>query len=341
MSRRTIITTIIIPCMLISGLIIFLINNQQELQGELILSQTRLDFGTIPEWKGKITKTVLGQNTGNKPINISRIQTGSSYAEVDGPTTILPESEGTFKVTLHPQFLPTDTTSTTAILFTDSIKTPQVYLTIVATAKRFATLSAEVCDFGEIHTETSYEKHVKLFVNEPLNKQEIKLLPTSHNMLKWKIAPDENTDCYILTIRLHATNDDKKNGKLFSDLLTIAFPNDRTLTLPIVAKYIEHIIAIPESLTYGEVNTGTIPSLRFTINAKSTFKVLSIQSPDYLRVVETANPNGTKEDTSVFGKQFEVTWDVSKSPILMREVINISTTISSIRIPIYGYISKD
>lgn len=51
MSKRPIFTTIIIPILLISGLIIFLINNRSEYPGELVLSQERLDFGPVPDLK--------------------------------------------------------------------------------------------------------------------------------------------------------------------------------------------------------------------------------------------------------------------------------------------------
>ena len=341
MSKRAVLTTIIIPSLLISGLIIFLINNQKELPGVLALSQTRLDFGTVPEWKGQVTKTVLARNTGKSPLNIHKIQTGCSYAIIEGPMVIPPDSETAYKVILNPQLLPTDTATATAIFFTDSNKTPQVYLTIEATAKRFATLSAEVCDFGEILHDTSYEKRVKLCVNEPLNHQEIRLLPAKHPMLTWMIVPDVNSDCYILTIQLRITKNDRKTGDLFSVLLTVAFPNERTLTLPIVGKIAEPIIAKPESLSYGVVNSETTPSLIFSLTAKSNFKVTSVQTPDFLKVVEIPNIHVSETDSPDFVRQFKVSWEVSKSPTLLREVIYINTSIIPICIPIYGYIHAD
>ena len=263
MLKRTILTTIIIPGLLISGLIIILVNNQREFPGELVLSQTRLDFGTVPEWKGQVTQTVLARNIGKRPLHINRIQTGCSYAEIEGPNVIPPDTEGTFKILLDPQMLPEDTTSATAILFTDSPKSPQIYLTIVATAKRFATLSAEVCDFGEILSDTPYEKRVKLCVNAPLNQEEIRLLPSEYPMLSWDIALDPNSKCFIITIQLRVLKKDSvvnpathhyNVGKPFSVLLTVAFPNERTLTLPIVARIVVPVKVKPESLSYGAVN---------------------------------------------------------------------------------------
>ena len=52
MSKRAILTRIIIPTLLIFGLIIFLVNNPRESATELILAQQRIDFGVLPEWEG-------------------------------------------------------------------------------------------------------------------------------------------------------------------------------------------------------------------------------------------------------------------------------------------------
>ena len=356
MSKRIILTTIIIPGLLISGLIIILVNNQREFPGELVLSQTRLDFGTVPEWKGQVTQTVLARNIGKRPLHINRIQTGCSYADIEGPNVIPPDAEGTFKILLDPQMLPDDTTSATAILFTDSPKSPQIYLTIVATAKRFATLSAEVCDFGEILPETPYEKQVKLCVNAPLNQEEIRLLPSEYPMLSWDIALDPNSECFIITIQLrvskkdsvvnpanHHYNDDYNDDKPFSVLLTVAFPNERTLTLPIVARIVGPVKVKPESLSYGAVNVETTPSLEFTLSAKTEFKILGIQAPNYLKIVDVSKKVKSKMNPLHYERCFKVSWDVSKSPSLLREEIHIITSValSPIRIPVYGYASAD
>ena len=348
MSRRKILTTIIIPALLISGLIIILVNNQREFPGELVLSQERLDFGTVPEWEGQVTQTVSARNIGKSPLHISKIQTGCSYAEIEGPKVIPPNTEETFKVLLDPQMLPDDTASATAILFTDSPKTPQVYLTIAATAKRFATLSAEVCGFGEILPETLYEKRVKLCVNAPLNQQEIRLLPSETPMLTWEMAPDPSSECFIITIQLQVSKKDSEVnptthhynvGKPFSALLTVAFPNERTLTLPIVARIVGLLKVKPESLSYGAVNVKTTPSLEFTLSAKTEFKILGIQVPNYLKVVEISKTVKSKMHSSLYKRWFKVSWDVSKSPSLLREEIHITTSATStpIRIPVYGY----
>ena len=348
MSRRKILTTIIIPALLISGLIIILVNNQREFPGKLVFSQERLDFGTVPEWEGQVTKTVSARNIGKSPLHISKIQTGCSYAEIQGPKVISPNIEETFKVLLDPQMLPDDTASATAILFTDSPKTPQVYLTIVATAKRFATLSAEVCDFGEILPETLYEKRVKLCVNAPLNQQEIRLLPSETPMLTWEMAPDPSSECFIITIQLQVSKKDGvvnrtthhyNVGEPFSALLSVTFPNERTLTLPIVARIVGPVKVKPESLSYGAVNAKTTPSLEFTLSAKTEFKILGIQVPNYLKVVDISKTVKTKMHPSHYQRWLKVSWDVSKSPSLLREEIYITTSATStpIRIPVYGY----
>lgn len=352
MSKRKILTTIIIPALLISGLIIVLVNNQREFPGELVLAQTRLDFGTIPEWEGQITQTVSARNIGKNPLHINRIQTGCVYAEIDGPKMISPNTEGTFKVILNPQILPAETTSATAIIFTDSPKTPQVYLTIVATAQRFATLSAEVCDFGEILPGTPHKKRVKLCVNAPLNQEEIRLMPSENSMLTWEIARGSSSESFIITIQLQiqkrarVVNTEKHGYNIptpFSALLTVAFPNDRTLTLPIIAKIVEPVVPNPGSLSYGVVNRKTIPSLKFTLTAKTEFKVLSIQAPNYLEVVGISNTENTEDSSRRNERRFKVSWDVSNSPVLLREEVRITTSATSslIRIPIYGYIRAD
>lgn len=338
MSKRTILTTIIIPSLLISGLIIFLVNNHQVVSGEIILDQTRIDFGTVPEWKGQVTKSVLIKNIGKRPVNIVNIQTGSVYVEMEGPRIIAAESDATFKVILNPEYLPDDVIPATAILYTDSIKTPQVYFSIVATAQRFASLSAEVCDFGEILPETSYEKRVKLYVNEPLNHQDIRLLPSEHPMLTWNISSDEDTDYYILSIQMRATKNDWKQNELISALLTVAFSNDRTLTLPIVGKFVAPIIAKPESLNFGVVNADSTPSLRFTLKSQSIFDVLDIQVPDSINVVEINDNNKSETVSLYYIRHFEVSWQAPQPPTLLREELTINTSIIPIRIPIYGYI---
>jgi len=341
MSRRAILTTIIIPSLLISGLIFILINNQQVQIGELTLAQTRIDFETVPEWNGQITKTVLAQNSGKSPVKIVNIQTGCNYVEIEGPTVIPPESNATFKVILNPQFIPNEPTSATAILFTDSIKTPQVYLTIDATAIRFASLSAEVCDFGEILQNTSYEKRVKLYVNEPLNQQEIRLIPSDHPTLTWNMSIDEDTGNYILTIQMRATQSGREQDKLFSTLLTVAFPNDRTLTLPIVGRFVEPIIAKPNSLSFGIVNADSTPSLIFTLNANSKFEIMNIEVSDHIKVVAINQDNKSKTDSLNYVRHFKVSWHVSQSPTLLREELYINTSIIPIRIPVYGYINTN
>lgn len=234
MSRRKILTTIIIPILLISGLIIFLINNQQEPSAELVLMQEQIHFGTLPEWEGPVTRSLSARNIGKSPLHIQRIHTGCSYAEITGPEVIQPNSEDTFQIVLNPEHLPAVETSATATIFTDSTKTPTVHLTIVATAKRFAMLSPNVCNFGNIRRETTHQKTVKLIVNAPGNTSDIRLLPSGHQILTWKMIPDPETNTFLITIQLGPLKD---RGS-FSALLTVAFPNERTLTLPVTAKIV-------------------------------------------------------------------------------------------------------
>ena len=236
MSKRAILTTIIVPALLISGLIIFLINNRQEPAAELVLMPQRMHFGTLPEWEGPVTRSLTARNIGKHPLHIHRVHTGCSYAEITAPEVIQPDTEGTFQIVINPELLPADETSATATIFTDSPKTPIVHLTIVATAKRFATLTPNVCEFGNIRPETMHQKTIKLTVNAPLNTSDIRLLPSGHESLTWEITSSPGTDTSLITVQLGP----QKDRGLFSALLTVAFPNQRTLTLPVTAKVVPH-----------------------------------------------------------------------------------------------------
>ena len=234
MSKRAILTTIVIPTLLISGLIVFLINNRQEPAAELVLTQQQIHFGTLPEWEGPLTRSITARNTGKSPLHIHRIHTGCSYAEITGPEIIQPDTETTFQIRLTPELLPDDETSATATIFTDSPKTPVVHLTIVATAKRFAILTPSICEFGKVDPETIHQKTVKLTVNAPLNTSDIHLLPSGHEVLTWEITPNPKTDTTFITVQLGPL----KDSSTFASLLTLHFPNQRTLTLPVTAKVV-------------------------------------------------------------------------------------------------------
>ena len=230
MSKRTILTYIIIPALLIAGLIIALLNNPQEPTPELVLERQHLNFGILPEWEGPVTRSVTARNVGKNILRIQRVHTGCSYAKITGPEQIRPDEAAAFHITINPEILSTDETSATATIFTDSPKTPSVSLTIAAAAKRFATLNPDVCDFGNIRLETTHQKELKLAVNAPLNTSDIRLLPSNHPRLTWEMTPNPNTDTsFLITIQLAPL----KDKGTFSSLLTVAFPNERTLTLPV------------------------------------------------------------------------------------------------------------
>ena len=237
MSKRTILTTIIIPVLLISGLIVFLINNRQAPTAELVLTPQRVHFGTLPEWQGPVTRSLTARNIGRTPLHIQRVHTGCSYAEITGPEFIQPNTEDAFQIVLNPELLPDDETSATVTIFTDSPKTRIVHLTIVATAKRFATLTPNLCEFGNIRPETKHQKTTRLTVNAPLNTSDIHLLPSGHEALTWEMTSDLGSDASLLTIRLGPLRD----SGTFSSLLTVHFPNQRTLTLPVTAKVVAQV----------------------------------------------------------------------------------------------------
>ncbi len=234
MSKRRILTIIIIPALLISGLAVFLINNRQGPAAELVLMPQQVHFGVIPEWEGPVTRYVTARNIGKFPLDIQNVHTGCSYAEITGPEIIQPDTDGTFQIVLNPETLPDHETSATATLFTDSPKTPIVHLTIVATAKRFATLTPNVCKFGNIRPETRHHKTFKLTVNAPLITSNTRLLPSGQETLTWEITPNPGADTSLVTVRLGPL----KDKGTFSSLLTVHFSNQRTLTLPVTAKVV-------------------------------------------------------------------------------------------------------
>ena len=352
MSKRSIIIKIFIPIVLISALIIVLVNNQQEFPGELVLVKDKLDFKTIPEWEGKVTRSVMAKNVGRSPLRIIRIQIGCTYAKITGPDLLQPDQEGTFEVVINPKNVPQKLTTATVILFTDSPRTPQVYLTIVGAAKRFAMLSADICDFGEIIHQTTHQKKIKLCVNAQLNLEEIRLIPSTQTDITWKMDADPNSECFLITIKLSAIKKWKQGEtatqpynaeKLLSSVLTVVFPNERTLSLPITARIVRPVTAQPNTLSYGSVDTNAAPTAEFILSAKIDFSVLSIQVPNYLRIsapddwtksLHAYNNHGQQK------KRFKVSWDVDNSPMLLRHQIKILTTAEKIPIiiPIYGLI---
>ena len=229
-SKRRILTLIVIPVLLISGLIIVLVNNPRESATELVLEPQHINFGTLPEWEGHVTRSVTARNIGKNTLRIQSVHTGCSYAKITAPEQIRPDEAATFHIVINPEILPADKTSATATIFTDNLKTPSVALTIVATAKRFATLNPTVCDFGNIRPETTHQKELKLSLNAPLDASGIRLLPSNHPALTWKIMPDANTSTSrLITVQLRSPKD---SGR-FASLLTVAFPNERTLALPV------------------------------------------------------------------------------------------------------------
>lgn len=230
MSKRRIFTLIVIPALLILGLIIVLVNNPRKSTATLILAQQRIDFGTLPEWEGTVTRTVTARNVGKRALRILNVHTGCSYVKITAPEQIRPNEAATFHIVLNPETLPTDETTATATIFTDTPNTPSVTLTIVAAAKRFATLNPNACDFGNIRPETTHQKELKLSLNAPLDASGIRLLPSNQPALTWKMTPAPDTDsARFITVQLRSPKD---SGR-FASLLTVAFPNERTLTLPV------------------------------------------------------------------------------------------------------------
>ena len=328
MSKRRILTTIIIPILLISGLIIVLINNPQDPSAELVLTQQHIDFGILPEWEGPVKRSVTARNTSENTIHIQKVQTGCSYAEITGPEAIPPDTEGTFHITINPETLPAEETSATATIFTDSIKNPSVHFTITAAAKRFATLSLDVCDFGNILPITTHQKTIKLTLNAPLNTTDIRLLPSNHPRLTWERTPASS----LITIQLGPLKD---RGR-FSSLLTVAFPNQRTLTLPVTANIVAPVTVQPKTLFYETAIPGTQPSLECTLSAATPFKVLEVTAPNDLTVINIDDIDKLNQ------KSLKVIWNVPNTSTALQEEIQVLTTADPLptHIPVYGFIQN-
>ena len=334
MSKRKILTLIVIPILLISGLIILLVNNPPGTTAELVLEQQHIHFGTLPEWEGPVTQSVTARNIGKNTLHIQSVHTGCSYAKITGPDAIQPDTEGTFHITINPETLPTDETSATAIIYTDSLKTPSVALTIVAVAERFANLNPDVCEFGNIRPETTHRKHIKLAVNAPLNASEIRFLPANHPKLTWQMTPNPDADnSRRITIQLGPLRD---RGR-FASLLTLAFPNGRTLTLPVTAEVVPPVTAQPQTLSYGVAVPDTQPSLEFTLSAETPFEVLKIETSTVLDVSVINAPHKQHQ------QRLKVVWHVPNASEPLREEIRILTTADPqpIHIPVHGFIQKD
>ena len=334
MSKRAILTLIIIPALLIAGLIFVLVNNPPGTTAELVLEQQHIDFGTLPEWEGPVTQSVTARNIGKDTLRIQNVHTGCSYAKITGPDVIQPNAEETFHITINPETLPTDETSATAIIYTDTPKTPSVALTIVAAAERFAALTPDICEFGNILSGTTHQKELKLSVNAPLNTSNIRLLPTNHPKLTWEMTPDPGADnSFLITIQLGPLKD---RGR-FASLLTLTFPNGRTLTLPVTADVVPPVRVQPQTVSYGIAAPDTQPSLEFTLSAATPFEVLKITAPATLAVSVL---NGTDKRHR---QRLKAVWHISNPSAHLREEIQILTTADPqpIHIRAYGFIEKD
>ncbi len=329
MSIRKLLTTLIIPIILLAGLGVFLLNNRRAPGGELVLTPKRLDVGTLREWEGTVTETVIAQNIGKVPLHIQQIQTGCSYAEIAGPDLIAPERSATFQVILSPEQIPTEKTTATATFTTDSLLTPNVNLTLIAAAERFATLTPNVCDFGTIPPGTAHTKQVTLTVNAPLETAEIRPLSSGQESLNWTVTQEPTAGTFVITMELSPL----KTLGTFGTLLTLAFPNGRTLTLPVTASVMPSVQSAPPILSYGLQSAGTHATVELTLSAEKPFTVLDIVTPNNVAVREMSE-SGTETR-----KQLAVTWRVPENTAApLQTPIRVRTTADTapISIPIYG-----
>ncbi|MFQ6041242.1 MAG: DUF1573 domain-containing protein [Candidatus Poribacteria bacterium] len=108
MRKKSIVTLFIFPAIVGFFVIILLINKQNKLPGELVLEQEKIDFGEVLEWEGLVTKSVTGRNVGKSRLVIERIETGCSYAKVEGPEALQLGEEAAFQVVFDPEAVRSD-----------------------------------------------------------------------------------------------------------------------------------------------------------------------------------------------------------------------------------------
>ena len=174
-------------------------------------------------------------------------------------------------------------------------------------------------------------------------------MPSAHPSVTWRMSPDPKSTCFLITIQLQIPKKwkqgDTETGtynaeKLLSSVLTVAFPNERTLTLPIAARIVRPVTVQPETLSYGAVDKDANPSIEFTLSAKTNFSVLSIKVPASLQVTAGTQSLQAYNMHTQQEKQYKVFWQVKNSSELLREEIKVLTTAetSPIAIPVYGLI---
>ncbi|MCD6505197.1 DUF1573 domain-containing protein [Candidatus Poribacteria bacterium] len=330
MAIRKIINLLIFPLTLISFTFLMLVNNQKELPGYLVLERDIVEFGEVPEWEGKTTRSVRVWNKGEKKVKIERIESDCGYVRVEGPKEIKPGDEAEFKVILDPKSVRSDR-SAGAVIFTDSPRTPYIYLTVDAKVRRFAELSAEVCDFGEVLPGSIHEKKVLLWVNIPMEIEEIKLAPPSSDVLSWRMEERGRSEC-ILRVKLGPL---RKKGR-FSSALTILFPDGRTMMMPVIAKVISPVRVKPRHIFFGEVFRGDNPTAEISFESDSPFRIRDLLVPQHLKI--EGEWEGKRQTRFVL----KVRWLTKSSPDFLRERIKMMTDVDPepIQVPVYGLIGK-
>ena len=136
----------------------------------------------------------------------------------------------------------------------------------------------------------------------------------------------------VITIQLGPLKD---RGR-FSSLLTVAFPNERTLTLPVIANIVAPVVVRPNTLVYAAAVPGTQSSLECTLSAETPFKVLEVTAPTVLTVMNINNTDKLNQ------KRLKVIWNVPNASTALQEEIQVLTTVDPlpIHIPVYGFIQN-
>lgn len=319
-----------LPIVVISLMLILLIYNQRKVPGTLIFENNLIEFSRVPEWEGPVTKSIKAWNRGEEKVVIQRVEANCGYIKIDGPEEIEPGKDANFDVSLNPESVQSDESSG-IVIFTDSPRTPRLYLTIAHTIERFAELSAEVCDFGEIAPNSVYEKKIRLRVNAPMEMDEIRLAESSSPALKWFMEEGDSMERFV-KLKLGPVRD----RGIFSSVLTVIFPNERTIALPVAAKVVGHVKAHPESIFYGTVARGSESAAEFVLKSESAFNVLQVHTPKDL-VIEDI-PEGTAQNSFAI----KVRWHPAYDHQILKEEIQVLTDLDPemIRIPVYGIVQE-
>ena len=320
---------LVIPLLVVGGIVFIVIfNNQGRPPGEITFDKTRINLGEVPEWEGHVTSVIKAKNEGQETVKIERIESSCSCSVVNGPKQLEPGQVVPFQISFDPKAARTESMSRIQI-FTDSSKTPHVILEVIAEVKPALEWSSAVCDFGVVYPNTTDRKRIQLYIHQPMDIDNIQLLPPNHTSLSCKLQYHDRNEYHLEVILSPITT-----KGIFSDRITLLFPNGQTFTLPVTARIVGVIQVEPESLFYGIIKQGEQPSREVTLSGQVPFQILAIKTSASITI---DNPPGA-ETRNTFQLKFSLS--STQKPGLVQEDVRILTSIGTepIRLPVYGMI---